>query len=100
MYYVYVLYNLDEKSKKKYYIGFTDDLKKRIKEHQSGESKWTKSFGPWELVYYEAFISWKDANKREKQLKNHGKGFSKLKKRIANSVNEIKKVREMTVPEE
>ena len=100
MYYVYVIYNLDEQSKRKFYIGITDDLKNRINEHNSGLSKWTSGFGPWKLIYYESYLSWKDAEERERKLKNHGKGFSELKKRLAHSINEANKVRDLTVPEE
>ena len=64
MYYVYVL-----KSPKQFYIGSTSDLKRRFAEHQDGKSKSTKNRGPWEIVYYEASKSIKDALKREKYLK-------------------------------
>ncbi|HTL39682.1 MAG TPA: GIY-YIG nuclease family protein, partial [Methylomirabilota bacterium] len=67
MYYVYVLYNRDEASKRKFYIGLTNDLDKRIFEHNSGRSEYTSKFGPWQLVYYEAYQSVKDAAVREKR---------------------------------
>jgi len=63
MYYVYIL-----KSKKdgKLYIGSTNNLWRRIKEHNYGLLKSTKSRLPFEIVYYEAYKSEKDARKREK----------------------------------
>ncbi|OGF82200.1 hypothetical protein A3B18_04115 [Candidatus Giovannonibacteria bacterium RIFCSPLOWO2_01_FULL_46_13] len=94
MYYVYVLYNLDDESAKKIYIGVTDDLIRRVREHNSGQSKWTSGFGPWKPVYYEAYLSAKDAINRERKLKHHGKGVSELKKRIEDSVYKAKKVRD------
>ena len=94
MYYVYVLYNLNQASKRKFYIGFTNDIKKRLYEHKTGKSRWTKGFGPWKLAYFESYVSWKDASKRENRLKNHGKGIQELKKRLEESINEIKKVRD------
>lgn len=82
MYYVYVLKivsNNQSKDKRKLYIGSTDDLKRRLKEHQ--KKKWS-----FILVYYEAFLSEKDAREREKQLKHFGKAYQELKKRIENSL--------------
>lgn len=63
------------------YIGWTDDLKNRIKEHQKGGVFSTKNRLPIELVYYEACISKEKAIKREKQLKT-GFGRKYLKNRI------------------
>ena len=68
MFYVYVL-----KSSKNgdIYIGRTDDLRKRLKYHNSGLARATKPNRPWKLIYYEAYKSKKDAILRERQLKNH-----------------------------
>jgi len=75
MFYVYIL-----KSQKngKLYKGYTNDLKRRFKEHNSGKSVFTKNNGPWKLVYYEAFISEKDAKREEVFLKS-GKGRERIK---------------------
>ncbi|MFH1388947.1 MAG: GIY-YIG nuclease family protein [Patescibacteria group bacterium] len=75
MYYVYVL-----KSLKDYllYIGFTSNLKRRIKEHQDGENISTKCRRPFKLLYYEAHTSEKDAIRRERYFKTN-KGKSTLK---------------------
>ncbi len=79
MYYVYLL-----KSTKfdKTYIGSTKDLKRRLKEHNAGLSFSTKSFLPWRLIYYEAFVEEKAARHREKNLKYNGNAVRELKKRI------------------
>jgi len=75
MYYVYIL-----KSKKdaKLYKGFTNDLRRRIREHNSGKSTFTSKSGPWELLYYEAFKDKVDA-KREEQFLKSGKGRERTK---------------------
>jgi putative endonuclease len=85
MYYVYVI-----KSQKnsKLYIGFTNDLKRRLIEHNSGKSKYTKHFIPWVLVYYEAYVSSGDAKERERQFKRYGKAWGQLKPRIKYSIFE------------
>ena len=85
MFYVYVL-----KSKKdnKLYIGYTNNLKKRIQEHNKGKNFSTAQRGPFSLVYYEAFKSQKDATAREKKLKQFKSTYGHLKKRIANSLHE------------
>ncbi len=74
-YFVYVLINKE----KKLYKGVTADLEKRLKYHNDGKSRWTRSRGPWELVYKEEFNNKSKALKREKFLKS-GKGREYLKK--------------------
>ena len=80
MYYVYVLEsqeNLD------LYKGYTDDLNKRIREHNSGLTESTKNNQPWHLVYCEIFLDKKDAIEREKFLKT-GWGRNYLKRVLSN----------------
>jgi len=83
MFYVYII-----KSKKdsKLYTGSTNDLKQRFKEHNDGKVKSTKSRIPFELIYYEAYISEKDARVREHNLKLRANALNQLKKRIKNSL--------------
>ncbi|MBU2542282.1 GIY-YIG nuclease family protein [Patescibacteria group bacterium] len=83
MYYVYIIKSIKTKG---IYIGSTNDLRRRFVEHNSGKSFSTKHKMPWKLIYYEAFLSEKDARERERQLKNHGQANGHLKKRIANSL--------------
>lgn len=75
MYYVYIL-----KSEKdnKLYIGYSTDLKKRFSEHQSGNVSSTRPRRPFELVFYEAYKSMKDAKRREMYFKTT-KGKTSLK---------------------
>ena len=82
MYYVYVLTNDDDKK----YIGYTNDLRKRVEEHKAGKSRYTKGYSNWKLCYYEAFISKEDALKREKSLKKSGQSRRWLKDRIRKSI--------------
>jgi len=83
MYYVYVL-----KSRKdnKLYIGLTNDLRKRLFEHNQGMNKSTQYRRPLKLIYYEVYISVTDAQIREKKLKNFKNSYAELKKRIINSL--------------
>ena len=79
MFYVYVL---KIKKDKKFYIGFTSNLKLRFQEHDSGRVNSTSYRRPFELIYYEAYKSEKIAKERERRLKS-GKMHMALKKRLA-----------------
>lgn len=81
-YYVYILKCQDNKL----YIGFTNDLIRRMKEHNNGLTQSTKNRRPLHLVYYEAFKSKRDALKREIKLKKFKRSYIELKKRIDNSL--------------
>ena len=78
-FYVYVLKN---KVSKKLYIGSTNNLEKRLEEHRKGKVFSTKNFIDFDLIYYEAYTSERDARIREKHLKYFGKAYQELKKRI------------------
>ena len=82
MFYVYLL---KSNRNKRIYIGYTTDLKKRFKLHNLGKVKSTKSYRPWELIYYEAYKAKSDATKRERQLKMHAVK-NKLLIRLENSI--------------
>ena len=62
-------YILQSKKNNSLYIGYTSDLKKRLKEHNSGNNKATKPFIPYKLICYEAFLNRIDAKNREEYLK-------------------------------
>ena len=69
MYYVYLLVNNNGDK----YIGYTSDLRRRIKEHKESRSKYTSSKDlSWKLVYYEAYPTKRLAIKREMILKKNG----------------------------
>lgn len=73
------------------YIGFTNDLKRRLQEHNEGKSYWTKRCLPFELLYYEAYLTSRDAIARERKLKKFKKSYSELKKRLAHSIALLQK---------
>lgn len=72
MFYVYVVYN---RNSNKIYIGQTDDLLKRVKEHNDSNNKthaFTQRFlGNWELIYKEELKTRQEAKTRERQLKSY-----------------------------
>lgn len=67
MFYVYYLNSI--KYSDKFYVGYTKDLRKRFERHNNKEVKSTKSYVPWKLIFYESYLSQKDAKRREKYLK-------------------------------
>ncbi len=83
MFYVYIF-----KSKKDdhLYIGSTNDLRRRLSEHNNGKVSSTKSRDIFELRYYEAYRSEHDARKREASLKKDGKALGQLKRRTSESL--------------
>ena len=85
MFYVYVLLSLKDK---KFYIGFTNDVERRLKEHNSGKNISTKSRLPLKLIYYEAHLSKADAERREKYFKTT-KGKSTLKQMLRESLRNL-----------
>lgn len=82
-YYVYILSSQIDSS---WYIGFTDDLDKRLILHNSGKSYYTKRKMPWGVIYYEVAFNKYDAIAREKYLKT-GMGGRYIKNRLKNQLN-------------
>jgi predicted GIY-YIG superfamily endonuclease len=74
MHFVYVLKNMNTGMP---YIGYTEDLNRRLREHRSSENV--------RLVYYEAYVSEKDARIRERKLKAYGNAWTGLKRRLVSS---------------
>ncbi len=70
------------------YIGYTEDLRKRLKQHKNGLVSATRHRRPIELIHYESFSDKKDAKIREKFLKS-GFGRTQLKKALQNSLKEL-----------
>lgn len=81
MYYTYILRN---HKTGRYYIGYTDNLKNRFKQHSSGKVLSTKSNLNYELEWYCAFTSEGQAILFEKYLKT-GSGIAFMKKRFFKS---------------
>lgn len=77
MYYVYVLRSQKDK---RLYVGFTGNLRVRIKFHNEGRVAATKNRRPLQLVYYEACLDKIKTEKREKYFKTgFGRGFLKTR---------------------
>jgi putative endonuclease len=75
MFYVYLLRS--ESYPNQTYVGFTEDLRKRITEHNSGKSIHTNKFRPWRVVSYVAFSDRAQAERFEKYLKSgSGRAFA------------------------
>ena len=84
MHYVYVLQN---KKLSYIYIGSTNNLDRRVTEHNNRKNYITRRYAPLRLVYYEAYLDRKDALRREVKLKHHGSAIGHLKKRLKNSLS-------------
>ncbi len=73
MHYVYVLQSMKDY---RFYVGQTDDLKKRLEEHNHGKVSSSKYRRPFIIIYYEACMNKQDALHREKYLKTtYGKRY-------------------------
>lgn len=83
MYALYVLKSLKDDN---LYIGYTNNLKRRLTEHNLGKVFSTKTREPFELVYCELYKSEIDARKREHNLKLNGRALGQLKRRISKSI--------------
>jgi putative endonuclease len=68
VYYVYILRSLKTD---RFYIGHTDDLARRMEEHNTGRGgRYTRQNGPWTLLYSETHPDRTSAVKRERYLKS------------------------------
>lgn len=75
MFYTYVLLSVKDK---KFYTGYTKNLKLRFERHSKGLIPATQDRRLLRLVYHEACLDQKDATSREKYLKTiYGKKFIK-----------------------
>ena len=82
-YFVYILQSRDGK----YYVGYTTDLDRRMKEHRTGKgSKFVRGFGFKKLLYHEKYRSRSKAMKREAEIK----GWSRIQKKALISKPDIR----------
>ena len=81
MFYVYVL-----KSKEfdRFYVGMTNNINRRLREHNKGKSKSTAFYKPWKLFFQENFETSEEARQREKFLKS-GQGRQLIRKKWSGS---------------
>lgn len=78
----YIVYFIESiKFPYRHYIGYTSNLKERIKQHNEGNTISTSKFKPWKLIYAELYLNKHDAMGREKFLKS-GSGWKFLKKQL------------------
>ena len=76
MYYTYILQSIE--FPEHFYVGYTDDLNRRLKQHNSGNSVHTNKFKPWKLRGYIAFDNEDKAKDFEHFLKTgNGRIFQK-----------------------
>ncbi len=83
MFFTYVLEN---SFSKRHYIGSTNDLNRRILEHNRGQTRSTNIKGKWILIYSESYNTKEEAASRERQIKSY-KGGNAFKKLIAGIVH-------------
>ena len=69
-YHVYVLRN----PKGRYYVGLSEDPRRRLQEHNAGLSQWTKGHRPREIVWQNGPLPLGEARKLENKLKRQGRG--------------------------
>lgn len=78
---MYCVYILQSQKNLKHYIGSTNDLSRRLKEHNKGTgSTFTKLHRPWKLIYRKDFITSTEARLEEKKIKSYkgGNAFKRL----------------------
>ena len=78
MYYVYIICSPTGR----YYVGVTDDVARRVLQHNAGVSQWTARASDWRLVHTEAYPTLGNARRRELQIKRW-KGGAAFKRLLA-----------------
>lgn len=66
MYFVYALKSIQHNY---IYVGLTDNVERRVNQHNNGYERTTKPYIPFKLILVESFDTRFDARQREKQLK-------------------------------
>ena len=67
MYSIYVLLSVNYGTR---YVGSTENVQKRVKEHNGGKVRYTKGRKPWKVIYKESFSTLSEARQRELFLKS------------------------------
>jgi len=77
MYFVYIIQSVRTK---RYYIGSTNNIDRRLEEHNSNKTKSLKGKSPFQIVYLEKYNNLKEARNREIKIKSYkgGRAFKKL----------------------
>lgn len=84
MFYFYIIKSLKNG---KLYLGYTPELKERLKSHNEGKNFATKPNTPYELVFYSAFKNKQDAVECEKYFKTTA-GWKRIHKMLKNALKE------------
>ena len=66
-----IVYILKNEETGKFYLGSTNDLQRRLKQHESGHTRTTRVLKTTKLVYSENFDTIEQARLREKKLKSY-----------------------------
>ena len=77
------VYVIKGEKDRRYYIGYTNDIKTRLAFHNTGKNGSTKNRGPFSVVYLEEFKDRKEALARERKIKSY-KGGNEFKKLLEN----------------
>ena len=77
---MFTTYILRNTSSGRHYIGSTNDIKRRLTEHNRGQTKSTNQNGTWILIHFEEFETAIEAKRREREIKTYkgGNAFKKL----------------------
>ncbi|MBB6327054.1 putative endonuclease [Algoriphagus iocasae] len=75
---MFTVYALKSEKDGRIYVGFTQDINRRLKEHDSGKTKSTKGLVPWFVIFTEEVETREEARAREIYLKS-GVGKEYLK---------------------
>lgn len=84
--YIYILF-CDQKI---FYVGITNNLKRRLEQHKKKQSSYTKKFSDIKLIYFEKYKLRSQAEKREKQIKKWS--IAKKKALIEGDIKLLKKL--------
>jgi len=76
MFFIYILKSFNFS---KTYVGITNNLNRRLKEHNSGKSRYSSNFRPWQLIYAEKLSTLKGVRLKEKYFKSAA-GRKQMKK--------------------
>lgn len=88
---MFYIYCLESETCDELYFGYTNNLKRRFKEHNQGLNFSTKRYIPWKLIYYEACLNENDAKRREGYLKT-STGRRMFRRRIIEYIKNKSKI--------
>ena len=66
---MFCVYIIQSEKDGSYYIGHTEDVEKRLSEHNAFNGRYTSSKKPWKIVYREKLLSKAEAAQREREIK-------------------------------